>query len=246
MMEKSYDERFAAFDENYKRILEAISNAAQKAGRSPDEITLLAATKTVPAEVINHAVQSGLSLIGENRVQELVQKEPFLSPMPHRHFIGHLQTNKVKEVVGRVEMIQSVHSLKLARVISDHCMACGKVMPVLAEVNIGREESKSGFSPEAVTEAVAEIATLPGVRVCGLMAIPPICEEINELRRYFSQMHKLFIDIKGQKIDNSTMDILSMGMSGDFEVAIAEGANLVRIGSSLFGKRPAVKPSSET
>ncbi len=235
---------FAAFDENYRRIREAVAAAAVASGRAPEDISLLAATKTVPPALINHAIDSGIDLIGENRVQELLQKDDAVSRKARRHMIGHLQTNKVRDVIDRVEMIESVHSLKLAETISRLCTARGKTMPVLLEVNIGREESKSGFLPEEVAERTAQIAEMSGLKVCGLMTIPPICDTEIEIRRYFREMLKLFIDIKEKKIDNSSMDLLSMGMSGDFEAAIAEGANLVRIGTALFGRRPAPPPAS--
>ena len=182
MMEKSFLERIQIFDENYPRIQEEIALAAEKAGRRPQDITLLAATKTVPLEVINHAIDSGLSAMGENRVQELLEKYDGL----HREkcdiqFIGQLQTNKVKYLVGKVSCIQSVGSVKLAKEISRLCLREGATMKVLVEVNIGREESKGGVLPEALFEVVDEIRTLPGLHVEGLMAIPPICEKKAEL-----------------------------------------------------------------
>ena len=176
MMEKSYNERFALFDENYPRILEEIAAAAERSGRRPEEITLLAATKTVPLEVINHAINKGLSCMGENRVQELLEKYDGL----HKdrcdvQFIGQLQTNKVKYLIGKVSCIQSVGSVKLAREISRLCVKENTSMDVLVEVNIGREESKGGVLPEVLLECVDEIRELPGIHVRGL-AIPPICE----------------------------------------------------------------------
>ncbi len=237
-MEKSLSERMRIFDENYPRVLEEIARAAEQAGRRPEEITLLAATKTVPLEVINHAIDRGLSCMGENRVQELLDKYDGL----HRdrcdvQFIGQLQTNKVKYLIGRVSCIQSVGSVKLAREISRLCLRENTTMKVLVEVNIGREESKGGVLPEALYECVDEIRTLPGIQVTGLMTIPPICENIAKLRGYFSAVRQSYVDIAAKKMDNVSMSCLSMGMSSDFAEAIACGATMVRVGSSLFGKR---------
>lgn len=230
-------ERIAIFDENFEDIKERINAACKKAGRDPAEVKLLAATKTVPAAVINHAIEKGIDLIGENKVQELVSKEDEVIKTVHKHFIGHLQTNKVKDVVGRVEMIESVDSVKLAREISKVSVKKGIVTDILLEVNIGGEESKSGFSPDEVEEAVTTIAELPGVFIKGLMTIPPICEKNDELSAIFEKMKKLFIDIGSKKADNVNILYLSMGMSGDFEEAILHGADIVRIGTALFGKR---------
>ena len=225
------------FDENYEDIKRRIAEACKKAGRDPKEVIMLAATKTVPTTVINHAIESGVRYIGENRVQELLSKKDGLLTSAHRHFIGHLQTNKVKDIVDEVEMIQSVHSLKLATEINKLCQKRGKVMDILVEVNVGNEESKSGFSVSEVESAVREIAKMTNVKVKGLMCIPPICENVQELRQYFAILSKLFIDIETKKVDNVSMVYLSMGMSGDFEEAIMHGANIVRIGTSLFGPR---------
>ena len=224
------------FDENYSRIKEEIALAAQKSGRKPQDITLLAATKTVDVEIINHAIKNGIDYIGENRVQELTAKNDFYLPV-HKHFIGHLQTNKVKYIIDKVELIESVDSLRLAKEISKEAEKLGKVMDILLEINIGNEESKSGFRAEEVIDSAKEISKLVGVRIQGIMAIPPICEDEQILRGYFKKMSKLFVDIGNEKIDNSSMKILSMGMSDDFAVAIEEGANLVRIGTALFGRR---------
>lgn len=233
MMEKSSIE---IFDENYQEITEKIALAAQKSGRTSNDITLLAATKTVPANVINHAISSGITHIGENRVQEFLQKEPDLTKNVHRHFIGHLQTNKVKDIVGKVELIQSVDSIKLAKVIAEQSIKKGIVTEVLAEVNIGLELSKSGFMPDAVLEAVHQISEIKGISLAGLMAIPPICDNLQKNIQYFDKMYKLFIEIKGKKIYNN-IKVLSMGMSDDYETAICCGSNMVRLGTALFGRR---------
>ena len=233
MMEKLSAEEF---DLNYERVLEKLEIAAEKSGRDKKEITLLAATKTVDPDTINYAIEKGITHIGENRVQELLSKHSLLKPA-HSHFIGHLQTNKVKDIIDKVEMIESVGSLKLANEISKQALKRGITMDVLLEVNIGGEESKSGFTPEEVEKAVEEVAKLPAIRVKGLMAIPPAADLPEESRKYFRKMYKLFIDIQGKTIDNSNMSVLSMGMSNDFDIAAQEGATLVRVGTSLFGRR---------
>ena len=239
MTEKlSNEERFAAFDRNYQEIQEQIAAAAERSGRKAEDITLLAATKTVPVEVVNHAISMGLAHIGENRVQELLDKYPALD---REHcdvqFIGKLQTNKVKYLIDKVSCIQSLDSVKLAKEISRLCQRDGRVMDVLVEVNIGREENKGGVSPEELTGFIDEIRLLPGLHVNGLMAIPPICSDSKELCRYFSGMKQYYVDIQGKSMDNVTMDCLSMGMSSDFALAISCGATMVRVGSSLFGAR---------
>ena len=233
MMEKLSAEEF---DLNYELVLKRLKSAAEKSGRDIGEITLLAATKTVDADTINYAIEKGITHIGENRVQELLSKQGLLRPA-HSHFIGHLQTNKVKDIIDKVEMIESVDSLKLAQEISKQAQKRGIVMDVLLEINIGGEESKSGFAPEEAENAVRETAKLGAVRVKGLMAIPPATDLPEESRKYFRDMYKLFIDIRDKNIDNSSMSVLSMGMSNDFDIAAEEGATLVRVGTSLFGRR---------
>ena len=233
MMEKSSaDPRFAQITENYKRIRENIAAAAEKSGRMPGDIRFMAVTKTVEPVYINHALSLGISLIGENKVREYLN-------LAHceKHLIGHLQTNKVRQIVGEVDMIESVDSLRLAQEISRQSMKREITTPVLLEVNIGGEESKTGMAPAELEETACAIAQMPGIQVCGLMAIPPICEEESVLRGFFSDMRRFFVDMKAKKIDNINMDILSMGMSGDYVQAIEEGANLVRVGSALFGAR---------
>ena len=199
MMEKS---SISIFDDNYNDIEKAISLAAEKSGRKREDIILLAATKTVSSDIINHAIEKGINYIGENRVQEFLSKNEEINPTAHRHFIGHLQTNKVKDIVGKVEMIESVHSVKLAKVIGDLSVKKGIVTDILLEINIGNEESKSGFTAEELYEKIEEISQISGVKIKGLMAIPPICEKKEEIRQYFKQMNKLFIDIRAKKLDN--------------------------------------------
>lgn len=223
---------------NYETIVNNIAEAAVKSGRKPEDITFLAATKTVDPEFINYAISLGLKYIGENKVQELLSKyDSYDLDNANLHFIGHLQTNKVRQIVGKVKMIQSVDSIKLASEISKQSIKNNLNTDILVEVNIGREENKSGVMPEGLEELLCQIASLDGISVKGLMAIPPICENKQKIRGYFQNMRNLFLDISDKKIDNIRMSILSMGMSGDYQEAILEGANLVRIGSSLFGER---------
>ena len=196
----------------------------------------MAATKTVDADTINYAISRGINLIGENKVQELLSKKDQIIEV-EKHFIGHLQTNKVKDIINEVSLIHSVDSIKLAKEISKQAAKNEKTMDILLEVNIGGEESKWGFEPENLEENLEEIASLPNIRIKGLMAIPPVCNEPEENRKYFRKMYKLFIDIGTKKIDNSSMEILSMGMSDDFDVAVSEGATLIRLGTALFGRR---------
>lgn len=231
------DEKKQHLLENLAEIRQNIEIAAKKSGRTADEITLLAATKTVSPELINFAIENGVDFIGENRVQEMLSKDDDILPSAHRHFIGHLQTNKVKDIICRVEMIESVHSLKLAAEISKQAVKAQKTMDILLEVNIGNEESKSGFLKEETEKAVEEISKMDAVCIKGLMCIPPICENPEKNREYFAQMRKLFIDIGAKKSDNVNMKFLSMGMSADYAEAIEEGANIVRIGTALFGSR---------
>ncbi|MDD6708879.1 MAG: YggS family pyridoxal phosphate-dependent enzyme [Ruminococcus sp.] len=223
---------------NYDFINEKIAEAAMKAGKTRDDITFLSATKTVEPEYINYAISLGLSYIGENKVQELLSKyDEYNLENCSLQFIGHLQSNKVKQIVGKVDLIQSIDSIKLAKEVSKCSLKNNITSDILVEVNIGKEENKSGVMPEMLEELVEEISILPAVNVKGLMTIPPICEKNDEIRRYFEKMNRLFLDISSKKLDNVSMDILSMGMSSDYYEAILEGANMVRIGSALFGNR---------
>ncbi len=241
MTENRYSEQCAAFDKNYPVILERISRAAEKSGRRMQDITLLAATKTVPGEVVAHAVQKGISCVGENRVQEFLEKQEYFDrTLCDVQFIGRLQTNKVKYLIDNVSMIQSVDSLHLAQEISRQCQLKNSKMNVLLEVNIGKEESKGGVMPEELPEFVDQVRALPGISIRGLMTIPPETTDPKELFRCFSAMREYYVDIAGKKMDNVYMECLSMGMSSDFAQAIECGATMVRIGSSLFGRRLAL------
>ena len=224
--------------ERYKQICENIAAAAQSVGKTAGDITFLAATKTVEPAVINHAISLGLRYIGENRVQELLSKyESYDLDHASLQFIGHLQTNKVRQIVGKVDLIQSVDSVKLAQEIARCSEKLGIITDILLEVNIGREENKSGVLPEALPELIDEIRSIGAVRVRGLMAIPPICNHAQENCKFFDNMRHIFLDMRGKNIDNISMDVLSMGMSDDYVEAIRCGANMVRVGSALFGAR---------
>ena len=238
MTERScFSEGLHRVEENWKAVSEAVREAAVRAGRSPDDVSLMAVTKTVNPVYINHAVSLGATLIGENKVQEFLGKKPALCGAYEAHLIGHLQTNKVRQIVGEVDMIQSVDSVRLAREIGKYAEKKGIVCDILLEVNIGRDPDKFGILPDAVEETACDIAEIPGVRVCGLMTVPPFDSDLEKTRGFFSNMHQLFIDIAAKKIHNIVMHTLSMGMSGDYPQAIAEGATLVRVGSAIFGSR---------
>ncbi|MBO5210530.1 MAG: YggS family pyridoxal phosphate-dependent enzyme [Clostridia bacterium] len=233
MMEKLSAEEF---DLNFKAVNDKFTAALSRVGKTKKDVILLAATKTVDIDTINYAINKGINYIGENKVQELLSKRDGIIDV-HHHFIGHLQTNKVKDIIDKVELIHSVDSLKLAKEISKQAAKKNKVMDILLEINIGDEASKWGFTPENLLDGIKEISTLENVRICGLMAIPPMCENPENNRKYFKIMYQLFTDIKTENVDNCFMNILSMGMSDDFDIAIEEGANLVRVGTALFGKR---------
>lgn len=223
---------------NFKTIQENIWNAASSVGKSGSDITFLAATKTVSPEVINYAISLGLDHIGENKVQELLSKYDYYNlEKCSLQFIGHLQTNKVRQIIDKVDLIQSVDSVKLAQEISNQAVKHSRVCDVLVEVNIGKEENKSGVLPEMLEELLNNISNFKGINVKGLMTIPPICDNTQKIRKYFENMHNIFIDISSKKIDNISMDILSMGMSADYREAILEGATMIRVGSALFGPR---------
>lgn len=234
----SLEERFNNIEHNIRVIKEKIAVAAKDVGRDPDEIKLMAVTKTVDPIFINHAIKCGIDLIGENKVQEFLSKKEFLNLENCKaHLIGHLQTNKVRQIIDEVDMIQSVDSVKLAKEISKRAENAGITVDCLVEVNIGNEESKTGLDIKLLYDTLYEIAAMPGIKIKGLMTIPPICDDDVTLCEYFSKMHEIFIDIKSKKLDNIDMCILSMGMSGDYEAAVRNGSNLVRVGSAIFGPR---------
>lgn len=234
----SDEQRFSAIEENLKIIRENIASAAVKSGRDPNDVNLMAVTKTVESRFINHAIENGINLIGENKVQELLTKRPELKLDDCKaHLIGHLQSNKVKKIIGAVDMIQSVDSVSIAKEIGKRSLEAGITTEILLEVNAGSEESKFGFSFDELFEKSCEIAEIKGISIEGLMCVAPICEKEAEIRNVFSNMYSMFIDIGAKNIDNIHMNVLSMGMSGDYKEAILEGSNLVRVGSAVFGTR---------
>ncbi len=230
-----------------ERIAQAranIARAAAEAGRDPGEITLAAATKVQTSETIRAAIAAGITVCGENRVQELTAHlEDYAYDGARVHFIGHLQTNKVRFVVGRVDLIESVDSPRLLEAVERQAEKLNLVQDILLEVNIGREESKGGCLPEDLPALARQAAALSHVRLRGLMAIPPAAAAPGDNRRFFAATRQLFVDIRSQIGDNDTdIDCLSMGMSDDYEDAVREGATLVRLGTALFGPRPPRAP----
>lgn len=227
-----------SIEENVRRIRQEIAQAALAAGRDPAQIQLCAATKMNDAQAVRRAIQAGVDCCGENRVQELVAKqaENAYAGVPV-HFIGHLQTNKVRQVVGQVDLIQSVDSARLLQAINNEAQRRGIVQNVLLEVNIAGESSKSGFLTDEILPFMENIAQYPNVCVMGLMAIPPISQKKGDNVKFFQKISDLCVDIREKKYDNVKVDCLSMGMSGDFADAIACGSTMVRIGTAIFGAR---------
>ncbi len=224
--------------ENIAAIRAEMEAAALACGRDPKDILLCAATKMNGADAVRQAIAAGVDCCGENRVQELTQKlsENAYAGVPV-HFIGHLQTNKVKQVVGKVDLIQSVDRLKLLECIQAEAARQGIVQDILLEVNVGQEESKSGFDAAEILPLVAKMALYPNIKVRGLMAIPPICEKSGDNHKFFTEISQLAVDITAKKYDNVCVDILSMGMSGDYADAIACGSTMIRVGTAIFGAR---------
>lgn len=224
--------------ENVAAVRRKLAEAAKMAGRDPAEITLCAATKMNDAERVKEAVAAGVDCCGENRVQEFTQKEPLGAyegkPV---HFIGRLQTNKVKYLVGKVDLIQSVDREELLLCIQKEAAKRGVVQKILLEVNIGGEESKGGFTPAETQAMAARMGEFPNISLRGLMAIPPVAAAEGENRRFFAEMRQLAVDIEAKKYDNVVVECLSMGMSGDYADAIAEGSTMIRIGTAIFGPR---------
>lgn len=225
-----------AIKENIQQIKANIKAACDAAGRSTDEVLLLAVSKTIEVPRIKEAVDLGLNELGENKPQEINRKYYEIEGVKW-HQIGHLQTNKVKYIIDKVCLIHSLDSLKLAEEISKRAVAAGITMPVLVEVNIAGEEAKHGVRPEEAEQLAAEAAKLPGIRVAGLMTVAPFDENPENNRKYFKKMKNLFVDIAAKNYHNVDMTYLSMGMTNDYMVAIEEGANIVRIGTGIFGAR---------
>ena len=240
MITNSFDEaHFSVIAENIKRIKNEIGEATIKSNRSVDDVRLMAVTKTVCVEYINYAIDNcGIDLIGENKVQEFLSKRDFLHlENIEKPLIGHLQTNKVKKIVSEVDMIQSVDSLRVAESISNEAKKADITAKVLLEINIGDEDSKTGFDKSEFEESLNQISLLPNIKVKGLMTIPPICDNTLELEKYFDGMNSYYNEIKEGNYPNFDFEILSMGMSGDYKEAVLHGSNLVRVGSAIFGAR---------
>ena len=223
--------------DNLNQIENRVSTACDLSQRSRSEVLLIAVSKTKPVELLSEAYQYGIRDFGENRVQELTEKAQTMPLDIRWHMIGHLQKNKVKQAVRYAYLIHSVDSYELALTISNEAVKQDKSVAILLEVNMAGEESKFGYTPAQITEDVIRIASLPNIHIKGLMTIAPYTETPESNRIYFQQMKQLSVDIRNKNIDNVSMDILSMGMSGDFEIAIEEGATMVRVGTSIFGER---------
>lgn len=223
--------------DNIDAIRKRVAEAAERSGRKFEDIMIIAVTKTVDTDRIQQAVSCGMKELGENRVQELCDKYDIIDHSCSWHLIGHLQTNKVKYIADKVKLIHSLDRLELAEEIQKRAEKLNRIIDVLLQVNIAEEESKFGMHKDKVMDFVQTIAKYPNIRVKGLMTIAPLAENPEDVRWVFREAKKLLIDIKAENIDNIAMDYLSMGMSGDFETAIEEGSNIVRIGTAIFGKR---------
>lgn len=223
--------------ENLKLVEDRISQACARSGRNREEVTLIAVSKTKPVEMMEEAMQCGIRVFGENKVQEILKKEPELPKEIDWHLIGHLQRNKVRQIAGKVAMIHSVDSLRLAEQIQKEYEKQQLTARILIEVNVAREESKFGLMPEETEDVIREIAKMPNIEVSGLMTIAPFVDDPEDNRIHFRNLRKLLVDINAKNIDNVNMRELSMGMTGDYEVAIEEGATFVRVGTGIFGSR---------
>lgn len=223
--------------ENLQEVEKKIEEACRRAGRDRSEVTLIAVSKTKPVSMLQEAYSAGIREFGENKVQEMMDKYDVLPDDIHWHMIGHLQRNKVKYLMGKAALIHSVDSLRLAEEISAQSVRHQVVTDILIEVNIAGEETKFGTDREEAISLVEEASRLPGIHICGLMTIAPFVENPEDNRTYFRQIRELSVDIAAKKIDNVDMRILSMGMTGDYEVAIEEGATMVRVGTGIFGTR---------
>ncbi len=223
--------------ENYEQVSNKVKAACERAARNPEDVTLIAVSKTKPVEMLQEVYDCGCRDFGENKVQEIMDKYDKLPNDIRWHMIGHLQTNKVKYIVDKVYMIHSVDSIKLAKEISKEAVKKNVMVKILLEVNVAQEESKFGMMSEEVKDFYNEVIDLPGLKVCGLMTIAPYVEDSEENRQYFVKLRQLMVDMTDEKNDNKDVGELSMGMTGDYEVAIEEGATYVRVGTGIFGER---------
>lgn len=223
--------------ENLKQVEENIIKACEKAGRRRDEVTLIAVSKTKPVSLIEEAYDEGERNFGENKVQEINEKYPVMPKDINWHLIGHLQRNKVKYIIGKVKLIHSVDSIRLAEQIQNEAAKAGTHMDILIQVNVAEEDTKFGLKADDTENIIREIAKFPNIHIKGLMTIAPYTDNPESNRQFFKKLKQLSVDIKSKNIDNVTMDCLSMGMTGDYQVAIEEGATLVRVGTGIFGER---------
>lgn len=223
--------------ENIRDVERRIVQACERSGRNPEEITLVAVSKTKPVEKLEEAYAAGKRVFGENKVQELVDKYEVMPKDIKWQMIGHLQRNKVKYIIDKVELIHSVDSIRLVETIDREAAKKGIIANILLEVNMAKEESKFGLMPEEVMDFIDEVVRYQNVRVQGLMTIAPFVDDPESNRKHFANLHKLLVDIRKKKVNNVTMNVLSMGMTNDFEVAIEEGATMVRVGTAIFGER---------
>ena len=227
--------------ENLEQVRKNIDEACRMAGRDPKEVTLIAVSKTKPVSMLKEAYDGGARCFGENKVQEIMDKHPQLPEDIQWHMIGHLQRNKVKYIVDKVSMIHSVDSLRLAQTIEQEAAKHNVCVPVLLEVNVAQEESKFGLKMDEVLPLIETIADFPHIKVQGLMTIAPYVENAEDNRDFFRQLKKLSVDIEAKNINNVSMSVLSMGMTGDYQVAVQEGATMVRVGTGIFGERNYVR-----
>ena len=227
--------------DNLEQVRQKIKDACERAGRDEKDVPLISVSKTKPLSMLREAYEAGARDFGENKVQELMEKIPEMPEDIRWHMIGHLQRNKVKYIVGKVFLIHSVDSLRLAEEISREAVKQDTTVNILLEVNVAEEESKFGTTLEETTELVLQVSKLPKVRICGLMTIAPYVENAEDNRQYFRKLKQLSVDIERKNIDNVSMDVLSMGMTGDYSVAVEEGATYVRVGTGIFGERDYVK-----
>ena len=227
--------------ENLEQVRKNIDEACRMAGRDPKEVTLIAVSKTKPVSMLKEAYDAGARCFGENKVQEIMDKHPQLPEDIQWHMIGHLQRNKVKYIIDKVSMIHSVDSLRLAQTIEQEAAKHNVCVPVLLEVNVAQEESKFGLKMDEVLPLIETIADFPHIKVQGLMTIAPYVENAEDNRDFFRQLKKLSVDIEAKNINNVSMSVLSMGMTGDYQVAVQEGATMVRVGTGIFGERNYVR-----
>lgn len=222
---------------NYNDVKARMEAACVRAGRNPKDVTLIAVSKTKPVSMLQEAYEAGARTFGENKVQEIVEKYPQMPSDAKFHMIGHLQTNKVGQVIEKAVLIHSVDSVHLAEKIEKEAAKRNMVAEILLEVNVAREESKFGLYMEDVVSVLESIQKFPHVCVKGLMTIAPYVENAEDNRKYFKDLYQLYVDIKSKNLDNGTMSVLSMGMTGDYEVAVEEGATMIRVGTGIFGSR---------